>query len=88
MSVAPKKGPFWRLWRRGLPAAFGMSLSLISGGVRQNGPEPSRARRCWARAKRTLDGEDRSERMQLSERRGRMNDESCGQKRGPIAGRH
>src|ERR1039458_6404284 len=61
MSVAPKKGPFWRLWRRGLPAAFGMSLSLISGGVRQNGPEPSRARRCWARAKRTLDGEDRSE---------------------------
>ena len=31
-----------------------MSLSLLSGGVVQNGPERSRARRCWARRSETL----------------------------------
>jgi hypothetical protein len=38
-----------------------VSLSLLLGGVVPNGPEASRARRYWARRKRTLDGEDRSE---------------------------
>jgi hypothetical protein len=39
---------------------FTLPLFLLEGGVPQNGPERSRARRCCA-AKRTLDGEDRSE---------------------------
>ncbi len=52
----------WRLkrvpkWRRGgaLPGEpVGVSLSLLSGGVVQNGPERSRARRCWARRSEPL----------------------------------
>jgi hypothetical protein len=38
-----------------------VSLSLLLGGVVQNGPERSRARRCWARRSEPFDGEDRSE---------------------------
>ena len=39
---------------------FTLPLSLLEGVFSQNGPQRSRARRCCA-AKRTLDGEDRSE---------------------------
>jgi len=44
-----KNGPFWRRWRRGCPQPSRMSLSLLLGTVVQNGPERSRARRCWVR---------------------------------------
>jgi|ERR1039458_1423661 hypothetical protein len=49
-----KRVPFWR--RSGpLPCGlFGMSLSLLSRRCCQNGPEPSRARRCWARRSEPL----------------------------------
>src|SRR5580658_1173700 len=42
MSVAVKKGAI-------LAQPSGMSLSLLPGDVIQNGPERSRARRCWTR---------------------------------------
>src|ERR1035437_3408629 len=44
-------------WRRSGPLPgdqFGVSLSLFSGVVVRNGPEPSRARRCWARRSEPL----------------------------------
>ena len=52
----------WRLkrvpkWRRTgtLPGEpFGVSLSLVLGGVVQNGPKRSRARHCWARRSEPL----------------------------------
>src|SRR5207249_10109425 len=48
---------------------FTLPLSLLEGVFSQNGPQRSRARRCCA-AKRTLNGEDRSEILDKRERGG------------------
>ena len=49
MSVAVKKGAILAPLAPGGPLPSRMSLSLLLGGVVQNGPERSRARRYWAR---------------------------------------
>src|ERR1035437_7781349 len=59
LSVAAKKGTKMAAkWSPAKGAVRSEPFPLLRSVVR-NGPEPSRARRCWAR--RTLDGEDRSE---------------------------
>ena len=49
-----KRVPKWRRSGTLLGEPFGVSLSLLSGGVVQNGPERSRGRRCWARRSEPL----------------------------------
>ena len=49
-----KRVPFWRRWRWLVPRRFTWSLSLLTGRLFQNGSEPSRARRCWARRSEPL----------------------------------
>ena len=61
LSVAAKKGTKMAAkWSPARGAVRSEPFPHLRSVVR-NGPEPSRARRCWARATRTLDGEDRSE---------------------------
>jgi hypothetical protein len=50
-------------------AVFQVEPFPLPGDGLRNGPEPSRARRCWGAAKRSLDGEDRSEMIAKRERR-------------------
>ena len=64
-----------------------MSLSLLSGGVVQDGPERSRARRCWARPQRTLDGEDRSEMIDEEGKAGAKGRRKVGRHFGALARR-
>jgi hypothetical protein len=71
LSVAVKKGAILAPLAPGGPLPSRMSLSLLLGGVVQNGPERSRARRYWARRSgpltaRTVLG-DWSKRERLSE---------------------
>jgi hypothetical protein len=49
LSVAVKKGAILAPLAPGGPLPSRMSLSFLLGGVVQNGPERSRARRYWAR---------------------------------------
>jgi hypothetical protein len=49
-----KRVPKWRPGGALSREPFGVSLSLLLGGVVQNGPEPSKARRCWARRSEPL----------------------------------
>jgi len=49
-----KRVPFWRQSGPLHCRPFGMSLSLLSRRCCQNGPEPSRARRCWERRSEPL----------------------------------
>src|SRR5437588_2937716 len=67
VSNSYRKASCWCRWRwkkgpkqRWSGYFFTLPLSLLEGVLSQNGPQRSRARRCCA-AKRTLDGEDRSE---------------------------
>jgi len=49
VSVAVKKGAIMAAMAARTGPPFHWSLSLLTGGLLQNGPEPSRARRYWAR---------------------------------------
>ena len=60
---AVKKGAILAPLAPGGPLLFRMSLSLLLGDVVQNGPKRSR-RPLLGAAKRTLDGEDRSARLE------------------------
>src|SRR6266849_2268735 len=61
LSVAAKKGTILAAMAATGPQRFTGSLSLLTGGLVQNGPESVKGAPLLGAAKRTLDGEDRSE---------------------------
>src|SRR6266852_2432861 len=61
VSVAAKKGTILAAMAATGPQRFTGSLSLLTGGLVQNGPESVKGAPLLGAAKRTLDGEDRSE---------------------------
>jgi hypothetical protein len=61
LSVAAKKGTTLAAMAVTGPQAFNWSLSLLTGGLVQNGPESVKGAPLLGAAKRTFDGEDRSE---------------------------
>src|ERR1017187_3607685 len=63
-----------------------MSLSLLPEDAVQNGPEPSRARRCWARRSEPLTARTVLGRWTHRERLGEMLAKSAGVKMAPSPG--
>jgi hypothetical protein len=61
LSVAAKKGTILAAMAATGPQPFTWSLSLLTGGLVQNGPESVKGAPLLGAATRTLDGEDRSE---------------------------
>jgi hypothetical protein len=78
-----KRGHFGSVGSAGAPQASRSSLSLLSGSVCWNGPEPSRARRCWARRSGPLTARTVLARWKKRERLGRRIGETCGAKVAP-----
>ena len=60
VSVAAKKGTKMAAMAVSGDQPFNRSLSLLTGGLVQNGPESVKGAPLLGAAKRTLDGEDRS----------------------------
>src|ERR1700730_12906626 len=63
-----------------------MSLSLLPGDIVQNGPERSRARRCWARRSRPLTARTVLGRWVQRERLGEISAKTGGTKVAPSPG--
>jgi hypothetical protein len=60
VSVAAKRGTILAAMAVSWDQPFNWSLSLLTGRLRQNGPEPVKGAPLLGAAKRTLDGEDSS----------------------------
>src|SRR5713101_5518429 len=86
MSVAVKKGAILAPLAPRCPQPSGMSLSLLPGDVVSERPGAVKGAPLLGAAKRTLDGEDRSARLEGERKARRRTNERWGKKMAPSLG--
>jgi hypothetical protein len=86
VSVAVKKEAILAPSAPRCPQPFGMSLSLLSGDVVSERPGAVKGAPLLGAAKRTLDGEDRSGRLEGERKARRRTNERWGKKMAPSLG--